>query len=119
MKEIISDPLRIAKCGLYCGSCGKFLKDKCPGCTGNDKASWCMIRTCCMENGYASCARCSRFDRVMECKKFNNGLSRIIGFVFRSDRSACIGMIRDKGYVAFAEYMAGNRLISLPRKAKQ
>jgi len=32
MKEIIADEKLVAKCGLYCGACGAYLKGRCPGC---------------------------------------------------------------------------------------
>jgi len=44
----------------------------------------------------------------MECKFFNNLIARMFGVIFRSDRNACISMIKEKGYQSFAEYMAGN-----------
>ena len=51
MKEIISDPKLVAFCGLYCGACKAYLKERCPGCHDNEKATWCKVRTCCLENG--------------------------------------------------------------------
>jgi hypothetical protein len=113
MKEIISDKTLVSKCGLYCGSCSKYLKDKCPGCDGYEKATWCKVRTCCMEHGYASCADCNEFENAMECKKFNSFFSRMIGFILRSDREAGIKMIKEKGYEGFAAYMAENRLVTI------
>lgn len=115
MKEIIADRSMIAKCGLYCGSCGKYLKGKCQGCEKNEKASWCKIRLCCLENGYSSCAECTEYTNVMECSKYNNFIAKVIGFVFNSDRSKCIQMIKEKGYDNFALYMTENKIVSLKR----
>ena len=115
MKKIIADNTLVSLCGLYCGSCPKFLKDKCPGCKGYEKATWCKIRTCCLEHGYSSCAGCIEFSDVMECRKFNNLFSRVVGFILRSDREAGINMIKEKGYEGFAAYMAENRLITIRR----
>ena len=115
MKEIIADNTLVSTCGLYCGSCPKYLKDKCPGCEANEKASWCKIRSCCLEYGYSSCADCKEYADVMECNKFNNFFSRMIGFILRSDREAGIKMIKEKGYEGFASYMAENRLIAIRR----
>jgi hypothetical protein len=115
MKQIISDKNLIAYCGLYCGSCGKYLKDKCPGCDKNAKASWCGVRSCCIENKYKSCADCGTYKNVMDCAKYNNFISKIFGFIFRSDRAACIAMIHQKEYDGFAKYMAENKLISIKR----
>ncbi len=116
MKDIITDKTLISKCGLYCGSCPKYLKDKCPGCDGYENATWCKLRSCCIEHGYGSCADCKEFENVMECKKYNNFISRVIGFVLRSDREAGIKMIKEKGYEEFATYMAENKLISIRKK---
>ena len=49
----------------------------------------------------------------MQCRKFNNLFSRIIGFMLRSDREAGIKMIKEKGYKSFASYVAENRLITI------
>ncbi len=116
MKEILVDTKLIAYCGLYCGSCRSYLKGSCPGCAENKKASWCKIRTCNMELGYASCADCKEFSNAMECKKYNNFMSKMIGFILKSDRNACINMIRSTGYDQFALYMAENKFQTIKKK---
>lgn len=120
MKEIISDTNLVSMCGLYCGSCPRYLKDRCTGCEGNTKATWCKIRSCCLEHNYSSCADCKEFADVMECRKFNTFFSRVIGFILRSDRRAGIEMIKEKGYESFATYMTEKRLVSIrPQKQKK
>lgn len=89
--------------------------ESCQGCHENTKASWCKIRSCCMENGYASCADCTQFANVMDCKKFNNLFSKVFALIFRSDRKACIAMIKESGYENFAAFMAENKLQSIRR----
>lgn len=113
MKQITSDPGLVAYCGLYCGACGKYLNDKCPGCHVNEKASWCGIRKCCIEHGYSSCADCQDFADPKQCKKFDNFISKIFGLIFRSDRRACIMQIKTIGIEAHADDMAGNRRHSI------
>jgi len=113
MNQITTDKTLIAYCGIYCGACPKFLKEKCPGCQKNEKATWCKVRTCCIENNYTSCADCKDFENVADCKKFNNFFSKLIGFILRSDRKACIELIKEKGYDDFAKYMAENKLITI------
>jgi hypothetical protein len=108
MKTTENNMRLIAKCGLYCGSCGKYTSGKCPGCAENSKATWCKIRSCNLENGYNSCADCKEFANPMDCKKFNNFVSKFFAFVFKSDRPACIAMIKEKGYDNFAAYMSEN-----------
>ncbi|RPH31810.1 MAG: DUF3795 domain-containing protein [Bacteroidales bacterium] len=116
MKEIVNDTKLIAYCGLYCGSCSKFLKESCPGCAGNEKATWCKVRSCNMEHGYVSCADCKEYSNAMDCKKFNNFMSKLFGFVFKSDRNACVNMIRSNGYENFASYMASNKLVTIKKQ---
>jgi hypothetical protein len=115
MKEVEQDKNLIAFCGLYCGSCGKYLNHKCPGCNENVKATWCKVRSCCLENKYSSCADCTTFSNAKDCKKFNNIFSKFFALVFGSDRNACINMIREQGYDSFAEYMTKNKLQSLKK----
>ncbi|MBN1622516.1 MAG: DUF3795 domain-containing protein [Endomicrobiales bacterium] len=116
MKEIISNTGLVAYCGLYCGACGAYLKDKCPGCHDNSKATWCKIRLCCIDNHYKSCADCREFPVVKDCKKFNNFISKIFGLVFRSDRAACIKQIRDIGISGHADNMTQQKRHSIKRQ---
>jgi len=106
MKAIVAEFQLIAFCGLYCGACKRYLQEKCPGCQGNVKASWCKIRTCCLGNGYSSCADCKEFSNPNDCKKFNNLISKFFGFIFKSDRAACIDLIKEVGNATYAEKMS-------------
>jgi len=115
LKEVENDVTLIAFCGLYCAACGSYLKGKCPGCSQNTKATWCKVRSCCLENNYKSCTDCKEFTNVMDCKKYNNFISRTIGFILRSNRSAGIQMIKEKGYNSFAEYMGQNKIQSIKK----
>ena len=115
MKEIISDPNMVAFCGLYCGACGKYLKDNCPGCHENEKAGWCKVRSCCKDNGYSTCADCKEYPQPNDCRYFNNFMSKIFGFIFRSDRSACLKKINEVGLQAYADYMTGEKRQSFRR----
>lgn len=108
MKEIIANPNMVAYCGLYCGACKSFLKDRCPGCHENFKATWCKVRSCCIESKYLSCADCKTFNDPKDCKKFNNPVSKVIGFFLRSNRSACIEQIKALGIEGHAKDMASN-----------
>jgi len=115
-KEIKTDTSLIAFCGLYCASCRSYHKGTCPGCAANEKAGWCKVRTCCMKSNYKSCADCQTYFNPMECKLFNNFISKLFAVIFRSDRPACINMIKEKGYEGFASYMAMNKLQTIKRK---
>lgn len=104
----------VAVCGLYCGACRTFEKQKCPGCLKNEKATWCKIRQCCIENQYASCADC-KLIAFEACKKFNNMIGKIFSILFKSDRQACIRKIKTGGYEAFVEEMHKNKQQSIHR----
>ena len=96
----------LGRCGLYCGQCGAYRKGRCPGCSENAKASWCKVRTCTGEREYATCAECTDFEDPSNCRKYNTFISRLFGFFFRSDRTACIRRIRQVGPQEFANEMA-------------
>ena len=114
--EVKADPKLIAACGLYCGACGKLAKGSCPGCAQNEKASWCKVRSCCKEHGYASCADCKEFPDPRQCAKFDNFIAKVFGLVFNSDRAKCIDEIRKVGPEQYARTMAAEKKQSLPRR---
>lgn len=115
MRQIIVDKNLIACCGLYCGSCRSYLNERCPGCRDNEKAKWCKIRDCCIQNNYQSCADCKIVNNVLDCKKFNNFISKIFAFIFRSDRPACIKFIKEKGYDEYAKEMADKKVMTIKK----
>lgn len=94
----------VAYCGLYCGACKSFIKGKCVGCYGNEKATWCEIRKCCKEHNYPTCADCQLMP-LIECKKYNNIFAKVIGFLTRTERSRCIDRIKIIGVAEFAAEM--------------
>lgn len=113
-KQAVNDPSLIAACGLYCGSCYRYLKGKCPGCRENIKASWCKIRSCVLEHEYANCAGCTH-DDYATCKIYNNKLGKFFAFIFRSNRPACIARIKEVGEKQYAEEMAEEGLMTIKR----
>ena len=117
LRPIVADTDAIAYCGLYCGSCRAFLKGSCQGCKRNEKATWCQVRTCCIEHDYRSCAECEGAG-IDACSDLNNIFSKVIGFVLRSDRKACLRLISEEGYPAFARKMATEKRQSLPRGSR-
>lgn len=106
MSEIKVNAELVAYCGLYCGACKSYLDEKCKGCRENSKATWCKVRSCCMEKQIKSCAECVEFNDPRACKKFNNFMSKIFGLIFRSDRAACIAQIKQLGLERHAKDMA-------------
>jgi hypothetical protein len=116
MREIISNPKMVAYCGLYCGACKRYLSDKCPGCHENKRAAWCKVRSCCIDNDYASCAECKEFTDPDDCKRFNNFMSKIFRLVFKSDRAACLNQIKALGMDGHAVKMTELQCQSLRKQ---
>ena len=124
MKEVVNDKGMVAACGLYCGACKVFLKDSCPGCNEDDAkkhsmSGWhkrCPVRSCCRADGVSSCAGCQKHSDPKACSKFNSFIAKIFGFIFRSDRAACVRRIREIGPEAFASEMAEARQPTIKRK---
>ena len=104
-RRITVDPDLVSKCGLYCGTCPAYLKQKCQGCEKNNKATWCKTRQCAMRHDYASCADCIECIDPRRCKTFYNIIARIIGWIFGSDRVRGIAFIRANGREAYAQEM--------------
>lgn len=115
MKPIASDAGLVAYCGLYCGACGAYLRDRCPGCHENQKAAWCRIRSCCRTKNYASCAECDEHKDPNDCRLFNNWIAKLFGLVFRSDRAGCIRQIAEIGLAGHADTMTAMRRPSIKR----
>ena len=68
-----------------------------------------------MEHGYSSCAECEEFIEARSCKKFNNIISKVIGIVLRSDRSACIMQIKQLGIQGHADTMTRQKKQTIKR----
>jgi len=104
-REIPLSESLVSMCGLYCGACSRYLKEKCKGCAENAKATWCKVRQCCLEHNYSTCAECKEHTDPAACGKFNNIISKAFGLVFNSDRRAGIMMIHQDGKRQFMEEM--------------
>lgn len=105
----------VAGCGLYCGACKRYLVGNCKGCRENSSATWCKVRSCCMEKRITTCAECAEVQDPGTCKKFNNFISRLFGFIFQSNRTACISHIKQLGLDGHAKMMAEMRSPSVKR----
>ncbi|MBF0408410.1 MAG: DUF3795 domain-containing protein [Candidatus Riflebacteria bacterium] len=108
-RQIVEDLNSVAFCGLYCGACKSFLNEKCDGCRKNEKATWCKIRICCMNKKISSCAECLEYPDPMACSMFNNIFSKFFAFLFKSNRAACISLIKNKGLQEYAKKMTNLR----------
>jgi hypothetical protein len=117
MKDVTVNRDLAACCGLYCGACSSYLKDRCPGCRKNVKASWCSQRKCCAEHQYATCADCKEFADARDCRHFNTFIARLMSVLFNSNRPAGVRKIRKLGTEGFAAFMAERKLMRLPRRS--
>lgn len=109
----------ISKCGLYCGNCPRYKKEKCKGCAENEKATWCKIRTCCIDKNIKNCADCDEYPDVRNCKHYKSFMAKVMSVLFNSDRPAAVDMIKETGYDDFATYMADNKLVTIKRRRKK
>ncbi|MFC1509260.1 DUF3795 domain-containing protein [Candidatus Omnitrophota bacterium] len=94
----------VAYCGLVCSNCGMYLKGKCTGCHSDRPMNRnCKMKACAIERDYLTCADCTDFENLKECKKLNNLVSKFFGFVFRTNRIGNLHRIREVGMEAFTE----------------
>jgi hypothetical protein len=94
----------LAYCGLDCGQCGAYRKERCQGChSERPMHRGCKVKPCAQEKNYSSCAECGEFENLADCKKLNNFISKIFGFIFRSDRIGELNRIREIGLEKFKE----------------
>ena len=92
----------LAYCGLVCSQCGAYLNQRCRGCYSDKPMSLnCKVKPCAQEKNYSSCAECKDFADFKKCKKLNNWISKIFGFIFRTDRIANLNQIREIGLDRF------------------
>ncbi len=108
--------LLVSPCGLFCGECYRYKKGKCPGCSENNKATWCKIHSCTERQGTSTCDDCKAFDDVNECAKFNTIFSKFFYYVFRSDRKASLKRISQVGIAAYALEMDAAKSSVIKRK---
>ncbi|MDR0796262.1 MAG: DUF3795 domain-containing protein, partial [Tannerella sp.] len=76
----------------------------------------CKVRPCCIENGFFTCADCTIYASVKECKKYNPLLLKIASWVERSDRSKAIEMIQTKGRAEFSVFMEDKNWVCFKTK---
>ena len=112
MMPILSEPGRdahIAACGLFCTNCSRFKSNKCQGCQVAPPFKSCPVRKCCAEKSVTDCGQCDEFAAprdYRECKKLNNIISKVIGFMVGSHRTAGCAMLRDQGREHYLEHKA-------------
>jgi hypothetical protein len=120
-EQIIGNEQLISYCGLYCKACPAFTSGKCDGCRVNSEKSAvyyrkCKVKPCCIENGFFTCADCTKYTSTKDCKKYNPLLLKIAAWVESSDRSKAIEMIKAKGRAEFLAYMEDKNWVAIKTK---
>ena len=120
-EQAIGDEQLIAYCGIYCKECSLFKSGKCAGCRGDSAKcaagyKKCQVKPCCVENGFFTCADCTKYASVKDCKKYNPLLLKIAAWVQSTSRSKAIEMIKEKGRPAFLAYMTERNWVIIKTK---
>jgi hypothetical protein len=120
-KQIGKNENLISYCGFYCGACPTYLANKCEGCRGNSPKcaigyKECLAKPCCVENGFFTCADCTKFESTKECKKYNPVSIRFGEWVSNTSRRKGIEMIREKGQTDFLAYMSDKNWVTIKTK---
>ena len=93
MTEVI-----VAYCGLKCSDCGAYKKGRCKGCHSEKPMNKnCKIKVCTIEKNILTCAECTEFTDLKDCKKLNNFISKIFALIFKSDRLGKLNHIKEIG----------------------
>ena len=94
----------VAYCGLACSNCGMYLKGRCAGCHSDKPMNThCKMKACAVEHQYITCADCTQFSNLKECRKLNNLVAKFFGFIFRTNRIGNLYRIRETGLDAFIQ----------------
>jgi len=105
----MQNKVMIGYCGLVCSNCWAYRKSKCDGCY-SEKPMYknCPVKQCCIEKQYTTCAECTQYVDLRKCKKLNNYVAKIIGFIFRTNKIKNLERIREIGLENFRERIKQN-----------
>ncbi len=111
----------ISYCGFYCGACPKFKNNSCVGCKGEETKcatgyTSCKVRPCCIAEGINTCADCSKYNSVKDCRLYNPLLIRLGQFLTRSSRRKGIEFIKEKGESEFLKFMIEKSWVTIKLK---
>ena len=94
----------IAYCGLCCTNCGAYKKGKCKGCHSEKPMNRrCKMKACAIEHEYTTCADCTDFQNLKDCKKLNNLIANFFGLILGTNRIGNLYQIRETGIEKFKE----------------
>lgn len=63
----------------------------------------CKVKKCCIDRQFSTCAECNEFANLRECRNLHNLISRIFGFIFRTNRIGNLNRIRELGIDQFTK----------------
>jgi hypothetical protein len=111
-EQVTSNENLISHCGLFCGACPTYKSGKCAGCRGDSPKCGigykkCPVKQCCAENGFFTCADCTKYASTKECKKYNPVHVRFGEWISGTCRGKGVEMIREKGRTEFIAFMTG------------
>ena len=120
-EQLTGDEQLISYCGLYCKECTLFTSGKCEGCRGGSTKcavgyKSCQVKPCCVENGFFTCADCTKYASTKECKKYNPLFLKLASWIQSTNRSKAIEMIREKGRAEFLAYMTNRNWVIIKTK---
>ena len=102
----LNEPV-VAYCGLVCSDCGAYKKQKCAGCF-SDKPLFrnCPVKKCAGERNLTTCADCSEYEDLRQCKKLNSFIAKLFQAIFRSNRIGNLEQIRADGLESFKKSLS-------------
>lgn len=120
-EQIISNENFISHCGFYCGACPTYLSSKCEGCRGSSPkcaigVKNCLVKLCCVENDFFTCADCTKYATTRNCKKYNPLFIRFGEWISSTSRRKAIELIQEKGRVVFLAYMVDKQWVTVKTK---
>jgi len=120
-EQTTKDENLISYCGFYCGACPTYTSGKCDGCRGDSTKcavgyKKCLVKPCCVENGFFTCADCTIYASTKECKKYNPLSFKFSEWIASMSRKEAIEMIRKKGKAEFVSFMADKNWVAVKTK---
>ena len=111
----------ISYCGFYCGACPTYRSGKCEGCRGDSPKcavgyKKCLVKPCCVENGFFTCADCTKYASTKECNAYNPLSIRLGEWISSTSRRKGIEMIREKGRAEFLSLMVDKDWVTIKTK---
>ena len=76
----------------------------------------CLVKPCCVENEFFTCADCTKYASTKECEKYNPESIRFGEWFSSTSRRKGIEMIHEKGQTEFLTYMTDKNWVTIKTK---